>query len=258
MFQLDVPTLTSWMYGYLWPLFRVAGFMAAAPIFGTQTIPSKVRVFLAMGLAALLAPILPASPAPDGLSLATWLQVGAQTLIGIMIGFSVQILFQVFTTAGQILAIQMGLGFASVNDPVNGLSVVALGQFYMLLSTVLFLLMNGHLTLLQLLANSFIWLPVGQWPALDSYWMLADAGTWLVSSALSLALPGVIALLLVNFSLGIITKAAPQLNIFAVGFAFLLMFGLFIFWVGLSDMVWQQQNFMLDIFDLTKSLFGAS
>ena len=57
MFQLDVPTLTSWMYGYLWPLFRVAGFMAAAPIFGTQTIPSKVRVFLAMGLAALLAPI---------------------------------------------------------------------------------------------------------------------------------------------------------------------------------------------------------
>ncbi|MFP8965887.1 flagellar biosynthetic protein FliR [Pokkaliibacter sp. CJK22405] len=258
MIELDVPTLTGWMYAYIWPLFRISGFVMAAPIFGAQMVPARVKIFISLGLAAILAPVVPHGEPPTGIGFDVWVQAGVQTIIGVIMGFALQMLFQIFVVAGQILSLQMGLGFASVNDPVNGVSIVVLSQFYMMLATLIFLLLNGHLTILQMLANSFIWIPVGQWPQVDTYWLIAQSGTWLFASGLSLSLPGMVALLLVNLCLGVITKAAPQLNIFAIGFAFLLVFGLIIFWASMSDMLWQQENLMLEAFDKIKVYLGAS
>ncbi|MFB9887552.1 flagellar biosynthetic protein FliR [Balneatrix alpica] len=257
MISLDLAAVEQWVLAFLLPFFRVTGFVVAAPIFGARMVPARVKVFLVLAITLILVPIVPEGGYVGHFGLQVWLQGIAQLLIGILLGFVVQILFQIVVLAGQFLAMQMGLGFAAVNDPVNGMSVVALSQFYLLLSTLLFLVMNGHLVILGMLADSFVWLPVGQWPDSESFWRIAQGGSWMFASALSLALPGIIALGLVNFAFGIITKAAPQLNIFAIGFPFTLIFGLFIFWAGLVDTIWQHRTFMDFLFNWMPTLIGG-
>ena len=155
-----------------------------------------------------------------------------------------------------MIAMQMGLGFASMIDPTNGVSVAVLSQFYVLLVTLLFLAFNGHLVAFEVLIEGFNFLPVGGGILSQSVlYTIAVAGSWMLSSALLLALPAVTAILIVNFAFGIMTRAAPQLNIFSLGFPFTLMFGLFILWVSLSGFLPQYQQLSAYIFQLLNQLF---
>jgi flagellar biosynthetic protein FliR len=147
-------------------------------------------------------------------------------------GFSMQIFLQIFVVGGQIIAMHMGLGFASMVDPANGVTVTVLSQFHLMLITLLFVSMNGHLAMIEVLAASFYTLPVGF--AFISKTALLDLGGhagWMFTSAFLLALPAVAALMIVNMSLGVVTRAAPQLNIFSIGFPSMLLLGLCIVWV---------------------------
>ncbi|WP_043310557.1 flagellar biosynthetic protein FliR [Pseudomonas sp. ML96] len=235
MLELTNAQIGGWVGQFLLPLFRIASMLMVMPVIGTQLVPARVRLYLALAICLVLAPTLPPMPQVDSISLQSMLLIGEQVVIGVMFGFMLQLYFHLFTVAGQIIAMQMGLGFASMVDPANGVSVPVLGQFLLMLVTLLFLAMNGHLVVFEVLAESFVTLPVGEGLLLDHYWTLAGKLTWVIAAGLLMALPVVTALLIINLAFGVMTRAAPQLNIFSIGFPLTLVLGLCIFWIGLSD-----------------------
>lgn len=229
-----------WLSAFMLPFFRVASFFMAMPIIGTQLVTAPIRLSLALAVTLLLLPVLPDQPMLDGLSLDTWLRIAQQVLIGSALGFTLHVMFQVVTVGGQMIANQMGLGFASMTDPANGVSVVVLGQFYLTMATLLFLAFDGHLVMISTLAASFDIFPTGLLSLSRIHLMdIALSGTWMFSGAVLMALPAVTALLVINLAFGIMVKAAPQLNIFAIGFPFTMTMGLFITWLSFAGFLGQ-------------------
>jgi len=228
---------------FIWPLFRVAALLAAMPVIGTQLVPMRIRLGMAVVITLALMPVLPAMPIINGLSIGSYLLVIQQLLIGFGMAFLLQMFIQIFVVAGQMMAMQMGLGFASLVDPVNGVSVAVLSQFYLMLVMLLFLAMNGHLVVFEVLAESFITIPVAA-VAFDVqlFSLLASWISWMFASAVIIALPAVTATLIVNFAFGIMNRAAPQLNVFSLGFPFTMIFGLVIVFISLSGFLPQFQN----------------
>ncbi|MEH6649249.1 MAG: flagellar biosynthetic protein FliR [Motiliproteus sp.] len=257
MLELSIPELVEWMNRFMWPLFRISSFFMAVPMIGSQLVPVRVRLGLAVILTALIAPLLPPMPVYEGLSAEVVGIIVQQMLIGFLLGFMVQVLFHLFVVAGQMISSQMGLGFASMSDPTNGVSVVILAQYYLTIVMMMFLAMDGHLVLIDVIVGSFDVMPVGAVVPADVLWQVATAGSWMFSGALLLALPAVIALLVVNFAFGIMTKAAPQLNIFAIGFPFTMLFGLFITWVSMAGFFGQYRRVSEQVLMLVASLFSA-
>src|SRR5690606_10975239 len=151
----------------------------------------------------VLMPVLPAMPQIDALSLQGWLWIGQEVLVGALLGFSLQLFFHAFVVAGQMIAMQMGLGFASMVDPANGISVAVLGQFLLMLVTLLCLARNGHLVVFEVLAESFVTLPVGSGLLLDHYLAIAGRLGWVLGAGLLPALPAITALLVVNIAFGV-------------------------------------------------------
>lgn len=244
MFDLSFLQIEQMVADFFLPFFRISAFMMAMPLISTKYVPTRVRLILSVAVSVAIVPALPAVPPLDGLSLTTFLLVAEQMLIGVSIGFSLHIMFQIFAVGGQMIANQMGLGFASVNDPANGVSIVVVGQYYMMLSMMLFVTMNGHLVMFETLADSFKVLPVGV-SALANIKTLdiAYSGSWMFSSAVLMALPAVTALLIVNVAFGVMSKAAPQLNIISIGFPFTMIFGLLITWMTFTGFMGQFENF---------------
>ena len=257
MLELTNAQIGGWLGQFLLPLFRIASMLMVMPVIGTQLVPVRVRLYLALAICVVLAPTLPPMPQVDSVSLQSMLLVGEQVLIGVMFGFMLQLYFHLFTVAGQIIAVQMGLGFASMVDPSNGVSVPVLGQFLLMLVTLLFLAMNGHLVVFEVLAESFITLPVGTGLSTNHYWELAGKLGWVLGAGLLLVLPAITALLVVNLAFGIMTRAAPQLNIISIGFPMTLVIGLVIFWLGLADFLAQYQLLASEGLQLLRELAQA-
>ena len=240
MIDLAQLNIENWVSAFFIPFFRIASFLMAMPMIGTQLVPMRVRLGLAIVMTAVLVPVLPQPPVLNGLSIDTYLLIAQQVLVGSALGFSLHIFFQVFAVGGQLIANQMGLGFASMTDPANGVSVVVLGQFYLMLVTLLFLAMDGHLIIFNVIATSFEILPAAVLNFSSLRLMdIATAGTWLFSGALLMSLPAVTSLLVINLAFGIMTKAAPQLNIFAIVFPLTMTLGLVITWMSLSGFLGQ-------------------
>ena len=162
------------------------------------------------------------------------LAVAHQLLIGIGLGFATSIFFHLFVVAGQFVGMQMGLGFAAMVDPGNGVSVTVWSQFFLMLVTLVFIAMNGHLVLLEILVTGFQAAPMGGPSVADTGWHIVDLGAWMFSGGLLVAVPAVTALLIVNLAFGVMSRSAPQLNVFSLGFPFSLMFGLLIVFVSLK------------------------
>lgn len=159
--------------------------------------------------------------------------------------------------AGQIISIQMGMGFASMVDPTNGVSVAVIGQFLTMLVTLLFLAMNGHLVVFEVMTESFTTLPVGSGLVVNHFWELVGRLSWVLGATLLLVLPAITALLVVNIAFGVMTRAAPQLNIFSIGFPLTLVLGMGIFWVGMADILNQYQPLATDALQFLRDLARA-
>jgi flagellar biosynthetic protein FliR len=234
--------LMGWIGDWIWPFFRLAGCLMVAPVFGAGFVPPRVRIVLAGALAWLVVPLLPPAPDISPFSLAGVLVLAEQVLIGIAVGFVMQLVFDAVGLAGQLLANTMGLSFAFNVDPLRGASTAAIGQFYVVLMVLTFLTLDGHLALIRLLVEGFTTMPVGaQGFGADSVLRVVAAGSLLFSGALSIALPGLTALLVANIGFGLISRAAPTLNIFAVGFPVTIVFGLVVLQLGLPGV---QQGFI--------------
>jgi flagellar biosynthetic protein FliR len=224
--NLSGPNLWSGATTYLWVLIRIAGLFTVAPIFGTQFVPVRVRVGLALVLAWLVGPLVtPATPV-DPLTPAGLVVTAHEVTVGLAMGLVMRAVFGALEMAGQVVSMPMGLGFAALVDPATGVQLPLLSHFYTILATLVFLALNGHLMLLQMLVESFHTLPIGGFAfGTAKLWVVAGWGGHLFSGALLVALPAVTALLVVNLTFGVITRSAPQLNIFAVGFPISLTLG---------------------------------
>lgn len=228
--------VNQYLADFILPFTRIAALVMMMIGFGARTIPTRVKLFLCVILTIAIMPAIPPTNVERLLSFSTFLMIGQQTLIGISLGFVTVMVVNTFTLAGQIIAMQSGLGFASLVDPASGMNVPAVGQFFLILSTLLFWTMDGHLAYLQFIVASFETLPIDNESfASIKYKEIVLWGSWMFATALSLALAPLTAMLLINFSFGIMTRAAPQLNIFAIGFPITMMAGLLIMWLTFGN-----------------------
>ncbi|MGF1547906.1 MAG: flagellar biosynthetic protein FliR [Thiotrichales bacterium] len=226
---LTTAEITAWVGAFVWPLLRVSAMLMVMPAIGGRNVPLRIRAALAVMLTVVMLPQTGAAPALDPLSADGLLVSIHQVLIGAFMGLMLQLVLQAAIIAGEFVALSMGLGFALMADPQNGVQVPMVGQLFMILATLLFLVLNGHLALIQMVADSFSYLPLGGGGLpFEAYWLLVEWSATMFTGAMSIALPAVISLLAVNLSLGVITRAAPQLNIFSVGFPLTLLTGLVI------------------------------
>ncbi|MES2319299.1 MAG: flagellar biosynthetic protein FliR [Pseudomonadota bacterium] len=229
MLTLTSGEMHTWIAALLWPLSRILGLITSAPLFGNGSFPRTGKVLLGVMLAMIMAPAIPAGPALDPLSLAGVLILLQEMLIGVAMGFSMRIVFAAVEMAGEVASLTMGLGFASVFDPQTKGRSSAVSQFLALIATMAFLSVNGHLILIEALADSFISLPISATPiSANAPYQMVRWGATIFSAGLQLALPILAALLITNIALGILTRAAPQLNIFGIGFPVSLGVGLLV------------------------------
>lgn len=235
--------LLQYQADLLLPFARISAMMMVMVSIGGRTIPGPIKTAYAVAFTIMVMPVLPPSPFTDLFSFEMVIRVGQQILIGAAIGFISVIFLQIFVVAGQAIAMQSGLGFASMVDPSNGMSVPAVGQFYLILSTLMFWSIDGHLAMLQMVVKSFYVLPINDvWYATGNFYDLAMLGGWMFAAALILSLAPLIAMLVINLSFGIMTRAAPQLNIFSIGFPFTMLSGLIVMWLTLDNFVFHFDN----------------
>jgi flagellar biosynthetic protein FliR len=226
MITLTSGELNAWIAGLLWPLTRILGLITAAPLFGNRAVPVSMKVALGLLLATIMAPVVPAVPAADPMSMAGLLILMQELLIGAAMGFSMRIVFAAIEFAGEVASMTMGLGFATFFDPNSAGRSSAVGQLLALVATMAFLAVNAHLVLISALAESFVTLPISATPmSVGAPLELVKWGGRIFSAGLQLSLPIIAALLITNVALGILTRAAPQLNLFGIGFPITLGVG---------------------------------
>ncbi|ATR82409.1 flagellar type III secretion system protein FliR [Pseudomonas sp. FFUP_PS_473] len=257
MLELTDAQISTWVASFILPLFRVAAVLMTMPIFGTTLLPARIRLYFAVAITVVIVPGLPPLPEVNPLSLSGLLLIAEQVIIGALFGMALQLFFQAFVIAGQIVAIQMGMAFASMVDPANGVNVAVVSQFLTMLVTLLFLSMNGHLVVFEVLTESFTTLPIGSGLLVNHFWDMAGRLGWVLGAALLLVLPAITALLVVNIAFGVMTRAAPQLNIFSIGFPLTLVLGLGIFWVGLADILSHYQSLASEALQWLRELARA-
>jgi flagellar biosynthesis protein FliR len=234
--ELTGGQLEAYVAQGFFPFARIGACLMVAPMFGARFVPARTRVVLAAAITALVIPLLPA-PGIAPFSPQGFVVVAQQLLIGVAMGFALQVIFDALGLAGQLLANSMGLSFAFNVDPLRGSSTAALGQLYIVLATLTFLALGGHLALLEVLVNGFTTLPVGTTGlGSEGLWMMVLWGGQLFAGAIAIALPGVTALLIVNLAFGVVSRAAPTLNLFAVGFPISLVIGLLIVLAGIGPL----------------------
>ena len=226
MLTLTSGEINAWIAGLLFPLSRILGLIAAAPLFGNAGVPVSTKVSLGVLLSLVIAPIVPAGPSADPTSWEGLLILVKEMIIGVAMGFAMRIVFAAIEYAGEVASQTMGLGFAMFFDPTTRGRSSAVSQFMALVATMAFLAVNGHLVLLEALAESFITMPITSTPfSGNAPLALVQWGGRIFSAGLQLSLPIIAALLITNVALGILTRAAPQLNIFGIGFPITLGVG---------------------------------
>lgn len=250
------PQIVQSLADFIWPFSRISGFFAIAPVFSSAYVSVRVRVMLAIIITLSILPFLPVTNYPDPLSLNGVLTLIVQFIIGLTIGIIVQVAFNAVTIAGENIALTMGLGFAQLTDPVNGVSIPMISQFLTICVSMFFLSINGHLELIHALSESFSVVPIMQVFDLSStstivYW----AGKMFIG-AIMISIPVVTCLLFVNIALGLMTRVAPQMNIFSIGFPLSIMLGFIFILLALPSIFSAFQSLVAESLKFVLELFG--
>ncbi len=254
---LTTGQLEAWVAQGFFPFTRIGACLMVAPMFGARFVPTRTRILLAAAITALVVPLTPATGIAP-FSAQGFMVVAQQLLIGAALGFALQVVFDSLGLAGQLLANSMGLSFAFNVDPLRGSSTAALGQLYIILATLTFLALGGHLVLLEVLVQGFTTMPISaDGFAREGLWMLVLWGGQLFAGAVMIALPGVTALLIVNLAFGVVSRAAPTLNLFAVGFPISLVIGFMIVLAGIGPLQAGVANLIAQGFDFLRALSGG-
>ncbi len=259
MISITTAELNELLAIFLWPLSRILALIASAPIFGNPSIPVRVKLGLAIMITILVTPTLAPPPQIDPGSGIGLLIIVQQVIIGLTIGFAMRIVFVAVEMAGDIIGLQMGLGFATFFDPQSASQVPLIGRFLGVIASLAFIAIDGHLIMIAIISQSFHTLPISSSgidaPTLSA---MANWGAEIFKSGLQLSLPVLTALLITNLALGILTRAAPQLNIFAVGFPLTLAMGILVLALSLPFFTPILEHLIQNGYDLMKGIAGIS
>jgi flagellar biosynthesis protein FliR len=246
MLTITVNEIIQLLQMWLWPFFRIAGLLMTAPVIGTRSVPVRVRIMVAFVITIVIYPVIPEVPKIDPVSADGILVSIQQVIIGISMGLCLRVVFIALELAGQAIGQLMGLMMASMVDPLNGNQVPIIGQFYLLLATLLFLTVDGHLMMIKVLADSFKSVPIGTTGISNNgVWELLMWTGTILKTAVLIALPALVSLLIVNLSFGVMTRSAPQLNIFAVGFPIMIILGVLVIFFSINNFI----PHMMQMFD---------
>jgi len=227
MISLSEAQLAAWISPIFWPFIRVLAVFGSAPVFSSKEFPARARVALAFLVALACQASLPDAPIigfNDPRALGVLVQ---QVGVGLSIGFAVRLVFTAVELAGEVVGFQMGLNFAAFFDPSLGSQSSAVAIFFSQITSLLFVVMNGHIMVLMAVNRSFKAFPIDQnFLQALAQMKLYRLGTDLFASGLWIAMPMIGMLMFTNLALGIISRVAPQLNIFAIGFPITLVVGM--------------------------------
>jgi flagellar biosynthetic protein FliR len=247
--------ILGYVAAFVWPLLRISAMFVAMPLFSIQAVPARIRLLFSLAITFAMIPVLPPFQAIEIFSYEGMMVSVAQIFIGLSIGLIMQMVFSIVLFAGESIAASMGLGFAAMVDPQSGQQAPVIGQLYTITSTLLFLSLNGHLLLIQMLLDSFTSLPIDINGLVKAdIWTIITWSSRMFSGGLLLAMPVIISLLLVNISFGVAARAAPQLNIFSVGFPITLILGMVLIWITLPDALNQFSGILTDSYILIGQL----
>lgn len=255
MISISSELLQTWVVSLLWPLTRILGMIMVAPVFSHGAIPKRVKIGLGVLITLIVIPALPPLPKVDIFSLQSLAILVQQLMIGAAIGFSMRIVLTAVEMAAQLISMTMGLGFASFFDPQSHGQSTAISQFFGILAVLIFLSLNGHLIVISSLVDSFVSLPISaEWTTGIDTIKIAYSGEKIFSAGLLLALPAVTALLITNMALGILTRTAPQLNLFGIGFPITLSIGFIVIALAMPDMLKPTQHLLEEGFGMMKQV----
>ena len=243
--EIEIAPIIETLSTYIWPFIRIGAFLMVMPLIGGSFVPVRVRLLLAIVLTGVIAPIVPPTATAEVLSLAGLVMMIQEIGIGVAMGFLVQLVFDAVALGGQVIGMSMGLGFAVFLDRARGVSIPVLGQLFLMLAMLVFLATDGHLAMIQLLAESFrAWPIAGGNLTLPVISELLAWTSQLFVFAVKIALPAITALLVVNLSFGIMSRAAPTLNLFAVGFPVAMLLGFAVIFLNMGVLVENVSNFL--------------
>ena len=243
--EIAIGPLIETLSTYIWPFVRIGAFLMVMPLVGGSFVPLRIRLLLAVVLTIVIAPNVPATATQDVLSAAGLVTMTQEIGIGVVMGFLVQLVFDAIALGGQVIGMSMGLGFAVFLDRARGVSVPVLGQLFMMLGMLIFLALDGHLAMIQLLAMSFqAWPMAEQGLTLPIVEELLAWTSNLFVFGLKIALPAITALLVVNLSFGVMSRAAPTLNLFAVGFPVAMLLGFAVIFLNMGVLVENVSSFL--------------
>lgn len=240
---------------FIWPLMRISAMFVSVPLFSIRAVPARVRLMLSVVITLVIVPLLPPLPTVEMFSYTGFIMTIAQIMIGLTSGFILQLVFAAVVFAGQGVALSMGLGFSMMVDPQSGQQVPVIAQLYTVITTLIFISLDGHLLLIQMLLDSFKTLPIGI-GGIDkaNIWSILMWSSQMFVDGLLLVMPVIASLLLINVIFGVAARAAPQLQIFSVGFPVTLMLGMLLVWKTLPDMLDQFSGLLTDAFGLIGQL----
>lgn len=228
MISVTSTQIEAWLAALILPLARILAMIASSPVIGNKQAPARVKIGLSVMIATIIAPTINDMPQVFVGSLQGLLMMIQQIIIGVAMGFAMRLVFTAVEMAGEMTGLQMGLGFASFYDPMNASYTPVVARWLGMIAALAFLALNGHLYMISALADSFRTLPIGNMMGAAGFYGVVSWGGSIFAYALQISLPILAALLITNIALGILTRAAPQLNLFAVGFPITLAIGFFV------------------------------
>lgn len=256
--EISIGSLLDQVARHIWPFIRIGAFVMVMPVIGGSFVPQRVRLILAMALTLVIAPVLPSLPSVDILSIAGMTLMFQEIATGVAMGFAVQLIFDAIALGGQVISMSMGLGFAVFVDRQRGVNIPVLGQLFLMLGMLIFLSLDGHLALIQMLADSFHILPMsagGLGQAQLSSLLEWSAQLFIV--AMNIALPAITALIVVNLAFGVMSRAAPTLNLFAVGFPVAMLLGFAAIFLSMESLTANVSRSLEDALRMLPVLLGG-
>lgn len=255
--DLLVADIVQRFYMLLWPMIRISAFLLSAPFFSLRAVSVRIRVLLAAVLTWMIYPLID-WPSIDPISAIGLREVLTQVFIGILMGLILQVVNAALVVGGQAISASMGLGMANMVDPNMG-NVPVISQFLIICSTLIFLGLGGHVLVITLLLETFNLLPIGEMINIQPLIALViEWSSMIFLGAVLIGLPIMVSLLFINIGLGVITRAAPALNIFAVGFPAMILAGIILLSMSMSSIGFRIQWLWRQAFDIVTQAMGAS
>ena len=253
---LLVADIVQLLNQFLWPLVRVSALLLAGPFFSLAAVNLRVRIAIILVLTWMIYPLVDV-PDIDPFSFSAVTGIFHEVLVGGLMGLTLQIVIAALVVAGQAIAGSMGLSMANMIDPNLG-NVPSLAQFFLIIGTLLFMSLGGHLVMISVLYSSFELVPIASGGFnTEMIVALLQWSSEIFVGAVVIAFPIMIGLLLVNSLLGLVSRAAPSLNVFAIGFPALIPLGLGMLLITMTIWFEQVENLWFVGFSRMTQIIGG-